>query len=368
MSPTYQHMVRTSTNQALINIEPAINAFTSMILVANEGCDPGLNEWTNRVNVQMSPEERFRHKLVTNGLYFAIIPQIPSTSFAEYLRNLDDTPPAGFVTALLNGYDSVYEKYKDMTPNLIQPDWNGALTSADRYVAQLIAIFGEEHTDPEIEIKAYQCVKDPPSLKKLVTDHIRWFWETYLQNEWNRVMPLVSESVNSFARLDLRKMSRPELFRFITDKEKEDPKWLTYISSVKKLVFVPNAHINPYIRTIIIQDTAYVVFGARVPEGSSVRIPELDRAEVAGKLAALSDETRLTILQLLAQRGEMRSTEIMEEIKLSQPSVSRYLAQLTASGYVVEKRINSAKAYAINKDRIEKTLQAISAFLIGPKI
>ena len=61
----------------------------------------------------------------------------------------------------------------------------------------------------------------------------------------------------------------------------------------------------------------------------------------------------------------MRANEIMDAIKLSQPSVSRYLGQLTASGYLQEKRINAAKVYSLNHDRIEKTLKAVSAFLLG---
>lgn len=81
--------------------------------------------------------------------------------------------------------------------------------------------------------------------------------------------------------------------------------------------------------------------------------------------SALADDTRLQILQMIAERDEMRSQEIMEAINLSQPSVSRYLSQLTVAGYLQERRANGAKAYILNEDRIEKTLKAVSAFLLG---
>jgi ArsR family transcriptional regulator len=103
-------------------------------------------------------------------------------------------------------------------------------------------------------------------------------------------------------------------------------------------------------------------FGAHLPEGSDVQVPELDRAEIVSKLSALADETRLQILQMVAKNGEMRSNEVMDALKLSQPSISRYLGQLTANGYLQERRVNGAKAYSLNRDRIEKTLKAISAF------
>ncbi len=117
-------------------------------------------------------------------------------------------------------------------------------------------------------------------------------------------------------------------------------------------------------RATRITDTLYIYFGAHLPEGSDVRVPELDRAEIVSRLSALADDTRLQILQMIAEKGEMRSQEIMEAINLSQPSVSRYLSQLTATGYLQERRENGAKVYVLNKDRIEKTLKAVHAFLL----
>jgi DNA-binding transcriptional ArsR family regulator len=68
---------------------------------------------------------------------------------------------------------------------------------------------------------------------------------------------------------------------------------------------------------------------------------------------------------MIAENGKMRSQEIMEAINLSQPSVSRYLSQLTATGYLQERRESGAKVYMLNDERIEKTLKAVSAFLLG---
>jgi DNA-binding transcriptional ArsR family regulator len=109
----------------------------------------------------------------------------------------------------------------------------------------------------------------------------------------------------------------------------------------------------------------YIYFGAHLPEGTETRIPELDRAEIVAKLSALADETRLHILQMIGEKGQMRSQEIMEATGLSQPSVSRYLSQLTATGYLQERRENGAKVYILNTDRLEKTLKAVNAFLLG---
>ena len=62
----------------------------------------------------------------------------------------------------------------------------------------------------------------------------------------------------------------------------------------------------------------------------------------------------------------MRSQAIMRRLKLSQSAASRHLKQLSASGFLIERRCEGAKCYAINYDRLEATLGAVSAFLLGP--
>jgi ArsR family transcriptional regulator len=180
---------------------------------------------------------------------------------------------------------------------------------------------------------------------------------------------MLEESARAFNQVDYSDMSRMEIMEFVTGKDvssesKWESKWGKEVLKADELIFVPNAHIGPYMRADNIQDTFYIYFGAHLPEGSDIRVPELDRAEIVSRISALADDTRLQILQMIAEQGEMRSQEIMEAINLSQPSVSRYLSQLTAAGYLQERRANGAKAYILNRDRIEKTLQAVRAFLL----
>jgi DNA-binding transcriptional ArsR family regulator len=317
----------------------------------------------------MSSEERFRHKLVTIGFHYAIMPQVPSMTFEAYLADLESTPPSVLRERLLKAYEKAcYTEEAQKVKN--QPvDWEDALSSAKNYVDFLRTRFGEEHTDEEVETRAHEYVIDPAALKQLVTGHIRWFWKNYLESEWTRVRPMLEESARAFNQVDYGEMTRMEIIEFVTGKDvstetKWESKWGKELLTTKELIFVPNAHIGPYMRADQIQDTFYIYFGAHLPEGSDVRVPELDRAEIVSRISALADDTRLQILRMIAERGEMRSQEIMEEVNLSQPSVSRYLSQLTAAGFLQERRANGAKAYILNRDRIEKTLKAVSAFLL----
>jgi DNA-binding transcriptional ArsR family regulator len=54
----------------------------------------------------------------------------------------------------------------------------------------------------------------------------------------------------------------------------------------------------------------------------------------------------------------------MEELELSQSTASRHLNQLTAAGYLSSRRVDGAKCYQLHQERIEETLQAISAYLL----
>jgi ArsR family transcriptional regulator len=366
MAPFALDLEKTKIKSSLVRLEPALNAFGSMLLVAKAEDEPGFHEWITKTRSQMSPEERFRHKLVMIGFHYAILPQVPGMTFEAYLEDLEATPPSKFRDRLLKAYaETCYtEKDKD------QPvEWDEILSSAKNYVEFLRSRFGDDGVDEDVETRAHEYVIDPAALKQLIMGHIRWFWKNHLQAEWNRVRPMLEESARAFNQVDYGDMTHMEIIEFVTGKDvsseaKWESKWGKEVLKTDELIFVPNAHIGPYMRADKIQDTFYIYFGAHLPEGSDIRVPELDRAEIVSRISALADDTRLQILQMIAEQGEMRSQEIMEAINLSQPSVSRYLSQLTAAGYLQERRANGAKAYILNRDRIEKTLKAVRAFLL----
>src|SRR6266498_4149316 len=365
MSPFAINLEKIRTETSLVRLEPALNAFGSMLLISNSEDEPGIHEWVTKTQTQMSAEERARNKLVFIGLHYTVLPRRAGISFETYLDDLESTPPSEFRERLLNAYAGICLTGGDQKDISGKVDWDEVLSSAKNYVEFLRSRFGDELTDAEMEARAYQYVIDPAALKQLVTGHIRWFWKNYMQAEWNRVRPMLEESAKAFNQVDLSGKTRLEIIEYVTGKQILESKWGNELLNAKELIFIPSAHFGPYMRATKIGDNFYIYFGAHLPEGSEVRVPELDRAEIVSRISALADDTRLQILQMIAEQGEMRSQEIMEAINLSQPSVSRYLSQLTAAGFLQERRANGAKAYILNEDRIEKTLKAVSAFLLG---
>jgi len=365
MSPFALDFEKTQTETSLVMVEPAMNGFGTMLLISKAEDDPGIHEWVTKTRASMSNEERSRHYLVTIGFHYSILPRVPGATFEAYIASLESTPPSAFRQRLLDAYSKICMT-KECQDEMDSPvDWDEILSSATTYVSFLKHRFGAEHVDEEMETRAYEYVIDPAALKQLLTGHIRWFWKNHLQAEWNRVRPMLEETARAFNQIDVSEMTRLELIQFVTGKEYTEMKWGNELQNAKELIFIPSAHFGPYIRNDKVRDNFYITFGAHLPEGSEVHIPELDRTEIVARLSALADDTRLNILQMIAENGQMRSQEIMETINLSQPSISRYLTQLTATGYLQERRENGAKVYILNQDRIEKTLKAVHAFLLG---
>jgi DNA-binding transcriptional ArsR family regulator len=365
MSPFAIDLEKTEVKTSLVMLEPALNAFGSMLLLSHGEDDPGIHEWISKTRARMAVEERARHKLVMLGLHYAVLPRKTGISFEAYLDELEDTPPSKFRERLLKAYSNICITSESQKEAGKPVDWDQVLSSPANYVNFLRFRFGDELTDSEMETQAYQYVIDPAAMKQLITGHMRWFWKNYLQAEWTRVRPMLEESARAFNQVDLGDRTRLEIIEYVTGKEISESKWGHELLNAKELIFIPNAHFGPYMKATQVGDNFYIYFGAHMPEGSAIRVPELDRAEIVSRLSALADDTRLHILQMIAEKGEMRSQEIMEAINLSQPSVSRYLTQLTATGYLQERRESGAKVYILNRDRIEKTFKAVNAFLLG---
>jgi DNA-binding transcriptional ArsR family regulator len=239
------------------------------------------------------------------------------------------------------------------------------LSSPQNYVGFLIKRFGEDLVDIDMETKAYDYAINPPAMQQMIVNHLRWFWNEHLAQEWERTELLLRESVKAFQKTNLHNMNRLEAARYVTGQDLNTEKWEQTLEHADQIIFMPNPHIGPYVTRLYRGNDVVLVFGARLPEDADVRIPELDRADIVTRMSALSDDTRLRILQMIAEGGELRSQDIIEEVGLSQPSISRYLTQLTATGYLQERRVNGSKAYALNRDRIEKTLKAVRKFLLG---
>src|SRR5690348_14549265 len=136
MSPFNLNLEKTRNEPKLVLVEPALNAFGSMLLITKAENDPGIHEWVLKTHAKMSNEELFRHKLVTVGFYYSIQPKMGGISFETYLDQLEATPPSEFRDVLLNKYAApetciTEASQKDKGRRV---DWDEILSSAKNYI------------------------------------------------------------------------------------------------------------------------------------------------------------------------------------------------------------------------------------------
>lgn len=99
-------------------------------------------------------------------------------------------------------------------------------------------------------------------------------------------------------------------------------------------------------------------------ETNAARVHPVPRGQVLFPLRALTDDTRLQILEMLAAGESLRAQELIDELDVTQSTVSRHLKQLTAAGFVKEERGDGAnKNYRLYRERLDELFALLSQLL-----
>jgi DNA-binding transcriptional ArsR family regulator len=367
--PVQDVIVQPESAPVVVALEPAHQAVHSMLLVVEAEKLSGLGEWVTRTAEAMTPEERRHHELVILGFFHAILPAASWPSFPAYVDHLATSSPTDLRDRMLSVYARIAPKAadSDCEHDKDAPDVDLAevLKDEEAYLDFLRSRFDADKLDEELEAQAYSFVVNPPAMQDLIVTHLRKMWHGYLAEEWTRVEPMLMDSVRAFEQSDLSKMGRREAVEWITGHDLEGEHWDRVLEEAERIILAPSAHVGPYKGKYREDGTLWLLFGARLPEGSQYYAPDLSRAEIVVRLSALADDSRLRILRSVSEEGELASQDIMSGLGLSQSAASRHLKQLSATGYLAERRCGGAKCYQLDPKRIENTLQAVSKFLLS---
>lgn len=82
-------------------------------------------------------------------------------------------------------------------------------------------------------------------------------------------------------------------------------------------------------------------------------------AEYVPMLKALSDETRLRIVDMLS-RGELCACKILEQFSITQPTLSYHMKILTESGLVTGRREGAWMHYSLCEERGRELVDFLS--------
>lgn len=347
---------------ASFSVEPAYNVLCSLLLLNSDLS--GFGEWVHHTAALLTPEQKESNELVCS----AATDYLGGGSWPTFTAWLDDIAlqdaykmrDAAVTTLLSEAGRKLGVDAKEL------PTFAEVLANRAAY-----ALLKErlcKHRDVPCEPALYEVehtlLLDPVARQERILTHLRQMWDQFLASEWERNLPMLEESVAAFESLDYRSESAPEIVCRVTARERVPPSWDGWLSDIEHFVFVPSAHIGPYLILMDRTDTvARIVFGARIPEGATIVSPALNRSELLIRLSALADETRLRILELLAQHGELGAQEVIGRLEISQSTASRHLRQLGATGYVIERRQEGAKVYRLNPDRLDETLDTLKGLL-----
>lgn len=227
-------------------------------------------------------------------------------------------------------------------------DWFEALSTGELY---------------EISASCGQSVpSNLPKLRDLASELLRE-WD---RNYFSHIDPVIIEALQREAESlepQLKKLSSIELYEKATGGMRLYPS-----ESLKQVVLIPQYHSRPLVTSSIHETVIFTYYSCDIfPPPQGYPAPSLLRLT-----RALSDETRLRILHLLA-RKQMTFSEIVREINLSKSTIHYHLITLRAAGLVIVHY--SAKSveyksveYSLRHEALNHLPLQIESYLGEPKI
>jgi DNA-binding transcriptional ArsR family regulator len=345
-----------------VALEPAINNFNSLSTLSSIRHLSGLPTWVMETASDLPNRTRQVNDLLFEGLWKAIWPQRSWPSFTDYIDALEAEDPI-----VLRNRSLAWD-LPGADPEQSLAERLALLDDAEAFLDYLRNYFAakkyDEHAlDMDLYREVHALLNDPVGMQRLVVDHMRLMWKTVLEPEWRRVLPELTQTVAAHSERDYKGLTPLEVIRQVTGRDMSGAGWTDWGTT---LIFVPSAHQGPYLSRYDSPDgrTNWIIFGARPPQDftTGARVPT--RTELTMRFAPLSDDTSLQIVELLKRHGELGAQEIIKLLGLSQPKASRHLRQLSATGYVAERRYDgAAKLYRLNVDQFEDTIQGLRRFL-----
>lgn len=365
--PETSYILAPPVIQVRFGLHPALNMLESIREIEEIERLSGLGEWVTRTAAILPAERRELNTLLFREfetLFFDVLPPMGYDSFSAYVDAIAALEPATMRDQILTSCLHFLKQHSALwNPSTMDALTAQSLITDETTYVEFIAATSDADEFNEANARhSYQLFHDPVLLQATIVEHLRWMWDNAAKAEWERIEPMLRDSVAAFEKQDFTNLTAYEAMRAVTTRDVRG-KMIEKAETIDTIVFVPAAHIGPYIVQIGTEKILYVIFGARLPRGAQVESPALSRSELLTRLNALADDTRLRILELLTQHDELCAQDIIEQLELSQSSASRHLSQLSATGFITERRREVAKCYALNTERVMDTVRTLTATL-----
>jgi hypothetical protein len=368
-----------------VALDPVFNALNSMALLNEAEHEPRLDVWVEKAAASLTSKQRRTNRVVFEGLRDVVAPDQEWDDFQSYLEHLTTRYP----TALRD--QALQRLCRPLRSEAATPAPEQLLADAQAYAARIAQVYSDATHDPAILAKAHALLNDPSALHEVVVAHLTELWETMVIEEWRyqtgRGPESLQAAVNIFrSRLGLPTTAAPlsqwvrgapderpvfgpmtaaEALRTFTGRPAPSDMAMP-VFDVERVVLIPSAHSGRQITTWYCDGTLRVFFTPLPQQQISyiLRASPISHGELLSRLNALSDDTRLRVLTLIAQHDEISAQEIQTLLDLTQSTVSRHLKQLQM--YLIERRGEGAsKLYRLNPIQLDVTIRGLEQLLTG---
>jgi len=343
------------------SLEPAYNVIGSLSLLDMADDFSGLSDWVYQTQKALSPEQLHTNELVLQDAHV----HLEDTSWSNFPTWVDALAEQDATIlrdrALEVWLKGVRKKLDDEIPTSSE-----ILANRAKYlslVETFLSLKGSPF-DPSFWEEIHGLLCDPSARQNLIVSHLRMMWDEFVSSEWDRNLSMLEDSIQAFESLDLSGLTAVEALNRVILRAQVPAESLGYLSQLEQIIFIPSAHTGPYMLQLggLSKTTAYFLFGARIPEATSLHLPALSRSELLMRLSALANDTRLRILELLAKKGELGTPEIIAQLELSQSAGARHLEHLAATGFLITRQHQGTNLYQFKPDRIDYTFKALKEF------
>ncbi len=121
-----------------------------------------------------------------------------------------------------------------------------------------------------------------------------------------------------------------------------------------KFIFMPSVF-SPYKAIRFFYDYQILIY-------STVK-NEFTNSDAINKLKAISDESRLKILELLKKDGPTIGKDLAKNLNIANSTLSHHIEQLSAAGFLNEERVKNSKYYSINSNSLDGLVEYLSELL-----
>jgi DNA-binding transcriptional ArsR family regulator len=295
--------------------------------------------------------------------------------YRHFIPDLFGPSPA----AELRSFEAELAEFLELDPETIALDFSRPMwdhtgmrdtthlqtPEVQRHIGRAAARMG---ADPELAALVYT---DPAELAKRFAEFIASYWDAAFASEWKRMEPLLAQTVGETGL----RIATGGFYDFVgtlslklrVDAEREEfgldlPHYhRVEVTLERPLLLVPSVYVWPHVHVncdepwplSLIYPAPFLLERARTP---------LPSDELVLLLRALSDQTRLRALKLIAERP--RSTqELAPLVGISEAGLSKHLRQLADVGLVASRREGYYVLYSFVPERIEPLSDSLRRFL-----